>query len=166
MKRFIKQLYFKVMRYSMRMRLETGMIARSIGIGAAIGFTPTVGAQLLLCFAVYALFVLMRFTKFDLFIAGIATFVVNPITMVPTYTLYYFMGCVAIDCEGAVDFNQIESFQDLLAMGGTAVSAIVLGSIPFVTFGLIGGYWLGLTVERLLERRRECKRLMAASRLP
>ena len=158
LKAYIRRLHIKVVRHIIRMRFESGIVPNSLAFGAAVGFSPTVGAQLVLLGILAAAAFAIGWRKFDLILAGLATFVVNPVTMVPTYTAYYFIGCGVLDCAGPLRLRELHSFEEFLNLGTTTVSAIALGSIPFMIVGIYGGLRIGRLIETVLRRRSEKKR--------
>src|SRR3546814_12283815 len=81
------------------MALTKGVIARSMAMGMVVGFSPTVGLQMAICIAIAVAVNRLRGRyTFDSVIALIGSLVVNPLTMVPTYALYYLIGCRMLTC--------------------------------------------------------------------
>jgi len=154
LKALIKRIVTKVMRQGRRMTLSHGVIARSMAMGMVVGFSPTVGLQMVICLII--VLIVNRMTGrylFDMVISVIGTLVVNPLTMVPTYSLYYLIGCRAMSCSTIVEFESEHQVQQMLTTLGDGALAIFVGSIPFMVVGLPLGYWLGRLIERFLERR-------------
>lgn len=164
----MKRIVTKIMRQGRRMALSKGVIARSMAIGMMVGFSPTVGLQMVLCLII--IFVVNRVTGrylFDMVVAVVGTLVVNPLTMVPTYTLYYLIGCRALSCSTAIEFESEHQVHQMLMTVGDGAFAIVVGSVPFMLIGAPLGYWLGWLVERFLERRvarRQARQVAMARR--
>jgi len=168
LKALLKRIVTKIMRQGRRMALSKGVIARSMAMGMVVGFSPTVGLQMVLC--VIIVFVLNRLAGryvFDMVVAVVGTLVVNPLTMVPTYTLYYLIGCRAMSCSTAIEFQSEDQVHLMLSTLGDGALAIFFGSIPFMVVGAPLGYWLGRLIERFLERRatrRQARQIALARR--
>ena len=163
MKALLKRIVTKIIRQGRRMALSEGVIARSMAMGMVVGFSPTVGLQMVIC-VVLALAVnrLRDHYVFDSVIALVGSLVVNPFTMVPTYTAYYFIGCQMMTCSRVVEFQSDHQIQQALTNLGEGTLAIMLGSLPFMVIGVPLGYGLGRLVERFLERRANRKRARKA----
>ena len=127
-------------------------------MGMVIGFSPTIGLQMVLCLIISLTANYFRKNTFNTVIALIGSLVVNPFTMVPTYTLYYFTGCQILTCDASVSFQDSGQIQQILMLGGEGALVILIGSIPFMVIGLPVGWWLGRLVERFFERRIERRR--------
>ena len=140
--------------------MSPGVISRSMCLGMVVGFSPTVGLQAVLCFVIALVCNrLWRPGTFDWIIALVGSLVVNPLTMVPTYTLYYWIGCHAMTCSGLVEFKDAAHIKDFVYTLGEGTAAIFLGSVPFMLIGIPAGYYLGRVVERLLEARAQRRRV-------
>ncbi len=149
-----------VLRYALRTGLEYGVITRSLVLGALVGFSPTVGLQIVLILIVAFFCRILKLSKFDVFVASIASMVVNPLNFVPVYGLYYLIGCAVVDCSLEVDFAAIDNMFDFIELGGSVAEAIAIGSIPFVIVGSTGAAWLGIVIEKILHARFEKRRQM------
>lgn len=168
LKALIKRIVTKIMRQARRMTLSKGVIARSMAMGMLVGFSPTVGLQMVIC----AIIVLLanRLTGrylFDVVVSVVGTLVVNPLTMVPTYTLYYLIGCRTMACSTLIEFQSEDQVQQMVGTLGEGAWAIFIGSIPFMVVGVPLGYWLGRLIERFLERRaarRQARQVALARR--
>ncbi len=159
------RMFGKILRQRRKMSLSGGVIARSMSMGMAVGFSPTVGLQFVLCFIIAQIWNrVWRPNAFNTVIALIGSLVVNPATMVPTYTLYYFIGCEMMTCTNQVEFKDASDIKDLLLNLGEGTAAILLGSIPFIAAGVPVGYWLGRLVARFLEVRAHRRRLKLLER--
>ncbi|MGF1560794.1 MAG: DUF2062 domain-containing protein [Geminicoccaceae bacterium] len=134
-----------------------GLIARSLSVGAVIGFLPLVGLQALLTALVCLLASLSRFTRLNFLIALAATMVVNPLTMAPTYYLYYRIGCLGMTCEAEVNAQTFRSLDSLFQVGSEISLAVLIGSLPFVIIGGPIFYYLGHLIEMILHRRAEAR---------
>ena len=168
MKALLKRIVTKIMRQGRRMALSKGVIARSMAMGMVVGFSPTVGLQMVICLII--VLIVNRLAGrylFDMVVAVVGTLVVNPLTMVPTYTLYYLIGCRALSCSAAIEFESEHQVHQMLTTLGDGAVAIVVGSLPFMLVGAPLGYWLGWLVERFLERRvarRQARQVAMARR--
>ena len=159
------RMFGRILRQRRKMSLTGGVISRSMSMGMAVGFSPTVGLQFVLCFIIAQISNrLWKDNAFNTVIALIGSLVVNPATMVPTYTLYYFIGCGMMTCNGNVEFQDAGDITDLLLNLGEGTVAIFLGSLPFMILGVPVGYWLGRLVERFLEARAHRRRLKLLER--
>lgn len=143
------------------------MIPRSICMGMAVGFSPTIGLQMVICVLLSIL--VNRFWRphtFNVIIALVGSLVVNPLTMVPTYTLYYLIGCQFMSCSAHVEFQSASQIETILFNFGEGSIAILIGSVPFMAIGFPVGYWLGWLIERFLIRRaaRKRERLIAMTK--
>jgi uncharacterized protein (DUF2062 family) len=152
-------MFGKILRQGRKINLGDGVISRSMCMGMVVGFSPTVGLQLVICFILAQLCNrLWRPNTFNTVIALIGSLVVNPFTMVPTYTFYYWVGCRMTTCTTDIRFEDAGAISDLIWKLGEGTWAIFLGSVPFMVVGLPGGYHLGRLIERVLEARANCKR--------
>jgi len=167
----VRQLFIrsiaKILRQRRKMNLMDGVIPRSICMGMVVGFSPTIGLQMVIC--VVLSFLVNRFWRphtFNVVIALIGSLVVNPLTMVPTYTLYYVLGCEFITCSAAMEFESAGHIETVLLNFGEGSLAILIGSLPFMVVGFPVGYWLGWLIERFLLRRaaRKRERLVAMAK--
>jgi uncharacterized protein (DUF2062 family) len=162
---------FKILRPMMRVwrskTYRSGMLGWSVGIGMVIGFSPTIGLQMLVCIAAALLWNRFHEIKLNLPAMLVGSLVVNPLTMAPTYVLYYQIGCQVIACRGrGVNEDFFLSLSNVSQLGWHIASPIIVGSLPFMLIGLPLGIYLGNKVEALLEARRatapERRRVRAA----
>lgn len=168
LKALYKRIVTKIMRQARRMTLSKGVIARSMAMGMVVGFSPTVGLQIVICLII--ILILNRLTGrylFDMVVAAVGTLVVNPLTMVPTYSLYYLIGCRAVTCSTVVEFQSEHQVHQMLTTLGDGALAIFVGSLPFMIVGAPVGYLIGRGIERFLERRverRQARQVQMAQR--
>ncbi len=162
---------FKILRPMMRVwrskAYRPGMLGWSVGIGMVIGFSPTIGLQMLFCIAVALLWNRFHEIKLNLPAMLVGSLVVNPLTMAPTYVLYYQIGCQVITCRGrGVSEEFFLSLSNVSQLGWNIAWPIIVGSLPFMLVGLPLGIYLGNKVEGFLEARRakapERRRVRAA----
>lgn len=160
-------MFGKILRQGRRMSLSDGVISRSMAMGMVVGFSPTVGLQLVICLIIAQLCNRLWWPNmFNTVIALIGSLVVNPLTMVPTYTFYYFIGCQVMACTSTVEFHDATHISDFIWTLGEGTVSVFIGSIPFMVVGLPVGYWLGRGVEKVLEARahRRHAKLMERAR--
>lgn len=154
----LKRLLAKIIRQGRHINLRNGVISQSMAMGMAVGFSPTVGLQLVMCFVFSFAVNHFRPGTFNPVIALLGSLVVNPLTMVPTYTLYYFLGCKVRNCSQLIEFESVGQITQLLKIGGDGAITILVGSIPFMILGAPVGYYLGWLIEKFLERRTHRRR--------
>lgn len=160
---------FKILRPMMRVwRSKTyrpGMLGWSLGIGMLIGFSPTIGLQVVLCIALCLVWNRLHEIKLNMPAMLVGSLVVNPFTMAPTYLLYYQLGCQVVECRFRLNEEFFMSLDNVMQLGSHVAVPIVLGSLPFMIVGLPVGIYLGNRVEGLLETRRRSRpeRLRARS---
>lgn len=163
---------FKILRPMLRSwrskAYRRGMLGWSLGIGLLIGFSPTVGLQMVICLAVCLGWNRLHEIKLNLPAMLVGSFVVNPFTMAPTYLLYYQLGCQVVDCRSRLNEEFFMSFGNITQLGFHILLPITLGSIPFMLMALPVGVYLGNRLEGFFEARRrrrpERQRALAAKK--
>ena len=150
---------FKILRPMMRVwrskAYRSGMLGWSVGLGMFIGFSPTIGLQMLVCIGLALTWNRFHEIKLNLPAMLVGSLVVNPLTMAPTYVLYYQIGCQVVTCRGrGVSEEFFLSLSNVTQLGWGIALPIIIGSIPFMLVGLPVGIYLGNKVEGLLEKRR------------
>lgn len=149
---------FKILRPMMRVwRSKTyrpGTLGWSVGLGMFIGFSPTIGLQMVICIAFCLLWNRLHHIKLNLPAMLVGSLVVNPLTMAPTYLLYYKIGCGVVDCRFRLTEAFFASLTNIMQLGSHVMVPIIIGSLPFMIVGLPVGIYLGNRVEKLLETRR------------
>jgi uncharacterized protein (DUF2062 family) len=151
---------FKILRPMMRVwrskSYRPGMLGWSVGIGMLIGFSPTIGLQMLICIGFCVIWNRLHDLKLNLPAMLVGSLVVNPLTMAPTYVLYYQIGCQIVECgRRQVSEAYFLSLGNITDLGWHIALPILFGSLPFMIVGLPVGIFLGNRVEELLERRRK-----------
>ena len=150
---------FKILRPMMRVwrskAYRPGMLGWSLGIGMFIGFSPTIGLQMVICIAFCLAWNRLHEIKLNLPAMLVGSLVVNPLTMAPTYLLYYKIGCGVVDCRFRLNEAFFASLTNIMQLGSHVMVPIILGSLPFMIVGLPVGIYLGNKVEGLLEARRQ-----------
>jgi uncharacterized protein (DUF2062 family) len=149
---------FKVLRPMMRFwrskAYRPGLIGWSLGIGMVIGFSPTIGLQMIICIAICLGWNRLHSSKLNLPAMLVGSLVVNPLTMAPTYVLYYQIGCRVVECHLSLNEEFFMSLGNVTQLGAGIIVPVMLGSIPFMIAALPAGIYLGNRVESLLEARR------------
>lgn len=153
----IQGLYRQLLRHVRRNPVDEGKFARSMALGLFIGCSPTVGLQMVLSIAVCILLNRLLALKFDAAITIFATLIVNPVTMVPVYSLYLSIGCLFMSCGGVTEITSSEGLLEIVSSGGVAYLAIILGSIPFMIVFTIAGYFLSRRLFAYLAERLKKK---------
>ena len=143
---------------------QEGAIGRSLAFGMVIGFSPTVGAQVVVALVLGLIWNRVLVNKVNLPIAIVGTAVVNPITMAPTYLLYYQLACSVITCETALTAQTFASLSAITDLGTDIIVAVCVGSVPFMIAGLPLGLWLGRRIETFLQRRKRRREQKAVAR--
>ncbi len=140
-------------------------IARGTALGLWISFTPTVGIQM---FLVTAIGIPL---KANLPIAIALVWLSNPVTIIPLYYSYYWLGAVLLG-EGARGYGELTEvllrpiraiedgstgFLDSLGLlGGEVLVPLMVGSVVVATALAIPGYHVALRMAtRRLARRLE-----------
>jgi uncharacterized protein len=160
---------FKILRPMMRVwRSKTyrpGMLGWSVGLGMVIGFSPTIGLQMVICIAFCLAWNRLHEIKLNLPAMLVGSLVVNPFTMAPTYLLYYKLGCSVVDCRFRLNEAFFASLSNIMQLGPHVIVPIILGSLPFMIVGLPIGIYIGNKVEHLLETRRRRRPERARARM-
>lgn len=133
-----------------------GTLGRSLSIGMVVGFSPTVGAQAVICLIFGLIWNRLSEIKLNLPAMLVGSIVVNPLTMGPTYYLYYKIGCLFRVCE-PIATDHFASLGAITDLGQAIVIPVVIGSLPFMLAGAPLGYWLGHRAEVFLHNRRKKK---------
>lgn len=149
----IRDVLRKLTRRMRRLYAEEGISGRSLALGLSLGFSPTVGIQSVIALLIIALVNRARPRCFDFVVTFIGTLVVNPITALPTYALYYWVGSHILGIQGEAKLGSIADVQDALLVGGKTAQAIAVGALPFIVGGVPLGMIVGNRIERALRRR-------------
>lgn len=129
--------------------------ARSVAVGLLIGMTPTLGAHLLLVFALWS--VARKFVpqwKFSMLVAIAWTCVMNPLTAAPLYYLFLVTGRVMLSGGEA-----LQAYGTISQYG----IPMLVGCIPWAILASFAGYRWSLWFSTARRRGRE-NRLLAATR--
>ena len=141
-------------------------IALGTAIGMFIGLTPTVGIQMIIVLAVAG--ITQRLFHFNRLAALITVYISNPITIVPLYAAFFYIGSLMVDApmspaEFQEQFEQTlnQGWQDWFAplqfIFAEVAWPMIIGSLLLATVCAIPTYPL---VKRLVIVKR---RLVAGS---
>ncbi|MGK7919571.1 MAG: DUF2062 domain-containing protein [Trichodesmium sp.] len=132
-----------------RMRGTPEYIARGLAVGVFAGFFPIFGFQTIVGVALATLF---RSHKIA---AAAGTWVSNPLTYLPIYTINFKIGRSLLNCQQEFVPESITSFSDLIEHGTQFVVALFLGCLVMGAIGGILSYFMGLKLTRFWRNRRE-----------
>lgn len=153
-------IFQKIYQRFIRIRGHPREIARGFALGLFIGFSPTMGVQIVL--AVF----LAAFLKWNKFAAAIGVQVTNPVTAPFIYGVTYFIGAKLIGLQtpllptASVDWNSIVNMIDqapriflALTIGGAiiGVPAAIIGHVA--CYAAVDGYQKNL--KEKLQRQKE-----------
>lgn len=135
-------------------------IALGTAIGMFVGLTPTVGIQMMVVLAIAA--ITQRLFHFNRLAGVITVYVSNPLTIVPLYAAFYYIGSLMVDAPmSPAEFQ--ERFEQTLNQGWQGWFAplqfifaevawpMVAGSLLLATLCSIPTYPI---VKRLVEVKR------------
>ena len=188
--RFFRRQYFRrFLKPINRMRLSPSVVGRTAVVGLAFGLTASVGIQLIGVFLIWLVGRAIR-RPINLALAVLLTSVTNPLTIVPIYTGYFFIGCAMLQCDtsvitiepmiaaiNAIDLTglftgswdtALASFAPLGAGSwetiGLPLTITAVGSLPFAIAGSVAGYYFGRYVGERLHIRRVRRAALRARR--
>lgn len=139
-------------------------IALGTAIGTFIGFTPTVGIQMVIVMAVA--FLTARVFRFNRIAALIAVYVSNPFTMIPIYWFNYRIGTIFL--KGTVSQEEFARIFQYTTFGEWLASlreiCFTVGTPLLVGSGIVAAFFgmLSYVVIRPLAdsiQRHRCKRV-------
>lgn len=129
------------------LRSDTKALARGVCIGLFIGFTPTVGAQIMMMVPSCILF------RANFLAAFVCSFVTNPVTMGPMYLGFNQIGKLLFE-------PFFPALGDLAGLSGaiTRESIITfLGSLPIAVPAAVIGYFVAIRALRNREKIRQLR---------
>jgi len=132
-----------------RMQGTPEYIARGLAIGVFAGFFPIFGFQTIVGVALATLF---RSHKIA---AAAGTWVSNPLTYLPIYTINFKIGRSLLNSQQEFVPESISSFSDLIQHGTQFGVALFLGCLVMGIIGGIFSYFMGLKLTRFWRARRE-----------
>ncbi|HBB33280.1 MAG TPA: DUF2062 domain-containing protein [Cyanobacteria bacterium UBA8803] len=144
-RRWLQYLYWRLVR--LKGRPES--LARGLACGVFGGLLPLFGLQIVIS---VLLAVLLRGNKI---IAAAGTWISNPLTSVPIYAFNFRVGQWLLDQDTLTDMN-FQSWENIKALGGEIILALVVGCLAVGLVGAISSYFLGLW---LIRRARASYRL-------
>jgi len=136
--------------------------ARGIAIGLFIGFSVPIGVQMIVLGFLRALF------KFNTVIAFAFTWVNNPLTVIPMYYGYYYIGSIILHKPvvlSAADFRGLidpmlksdffwESTRQFAYLGWDFLQRWSAGAFLIGLSAAFAAYWVGLYIQKEHCRRR------------
>ena len=148
LKRSILYIYYRFL----RSKASPEAIARGLGIGIFMGFTPTLGVQTIAAIFVAAIF------KGNKFLAALGAGITNPVTIPFFYTGTYKIGAVVIGNPLDLSFLSHPTFRDFWLLGNDLFFALWVGGlIVGIPCGILF-YFLGLwTAPRLIQQYTRSK---------
>jgi len=142
-----------------------GTIGRSLAFGMVVGFSPTVGLQMVICLILTLLWNRFVSSHINLAAALVGSMVVNPLTMAPTYLAYYKIGCTVVTCTVELNMEAFASIGSFFDLGLTVLVSLWIGGILFMIASIPVGLYLGRKLEGFLEHRRQRRRARRTSHL-
>jgi len=107
--------------------------------GAAIGFF--FGVSILWGLQIAASVTLSHLLKGNKVISAWFTFISNPLTTLPLYTLCYFIGHLLIGgTDEAIGINNLSDWRSFLSQGNTFIMTMILGTTIIGLVGAVGTY--------------------------
>ncbi|NJN21335.1 MAG: DUF2062 domain-containing protein [Leptolyngbya sp. RL_3_1] len=131
----------------LRLRAHPTELARGLAAGVFAGLFPLFGLQTIIGI------VLASVVRGNKLMAAAGTWVSNPFTYLPIYTLNYQVGRWLLGQNERQPFTDVESLKTLLETGADVTGALFLGC--FVTGCICSAlsYGLGLPIIRHLRQR-------------
>lgn len=166
----------------LRSRHPPGYTARGAGIGMLVAMTPTVGVQMAICAAIWALVKVLRPKwDFNVIVAMAWTWVTNVFTLGPIYYLFLVTGELMMgrwDGAGSYDafsgrlrelLGQDTSWHEALWVYGVEIFTawgvpMFLGSVPWALLSAWLTYRWSLRLSRSVHERRLRARRRRAQR--
>lgn len=144
-KRYAQFLYLRIV----RIRATPEQIARGLALGTFIGSLPIIPLQTII---IIPLAILFRASK----LAGfIASFISNPINLIPFYMLLWYIGRLVLPTEEhlSLDLNHL-SLLDIVHQGTAVFLRMCIGGIILGIPLSIAVYYLSLPVIRKYQDKR------------
>ncbi|MEQ8768733.1 MAG: DUF2062 domain-containing protein [Planctomycetota bacterium] len=151
--------------------VQTSLHSVSLGVslGLFVGLTPTVGIQMIVVVVIGTLI------KANRIVAVAWVWISNPVTMIPMYYGYYWLGSKVLGWEllGYSDFaGKLETFGregfvaalgELWDLGTVIFEPLIIGSLLLATAGAIFGYPLTYVLLRRYFRKRDAEAVRLAA---
>lgn len=141
----------KLVKAMQRSHKDPRYIARATMIGLGSAFAPF-PVQMPVVFAIWVIGRKLKW-RFSLMVGLAWTFASNTFTNLPIIYMFYITGAFLRGHESNMSYNSIASkfhdgmlsgIRDMLSEYGLS---IVIGSLPYMVFFAIFGYWLGYTIS-------------------
>ncbi|MDX1737799.1 MAG: DUF2062 domain-containing protein [Alphaproteobacteria bacterium] len=169
--RFARLLYYKLVIPIHRGKDSPHLIAYSVAIGLAVGFTPSVGFQIPLIFVIWLICLKLFKFHFSLIIAIAWSWLSNGATMIPLYYVFYVTGRLLLPSgDEEFSFDDFSSFisdnlgedatieQSLHFMGQLIEQvggSILIGCLPWAIGMALLGYFGSLRMTQSYQRIRK-----------
>ncbi len=136
----------------LRLKGSPEEIARGLGIGVFMGFTPTLGIQTISAIFVAAVF------KGNKFLAALGAGITNPLTIPFFYTGTYKIGSAVLGNPLDFSFLSHPTFQDFWSIGNDLFLALWVGGLIVGIPSGIVFYFIGLwAAPRLIQQYAKAK---------
>ncbi len=132
-------------------------MARGIALGIFVGLTPSVGFQMLPVFLLAILF------NGNRILALIFTYVSNPVTVIPLYGLYYYLGSLLWPNLNRVNFSRIKdvlvnfSFSKLTQLGFESFVILWTGGFVIAVPSGIISYFVFYRIILIFRKKKELR---------
>lgn len=157
-KRYCKYIYLRIL----RIRATPEQIARGLALGAFVGCLPIIPLQTIIIIPLTMLFRASKLAGF------IASFISNPINMIPFYMLLWYIGSFVIPTPAGMTLDITHlTLREILHQGTTVFIRMVVGGVILGIPVSLGLYYISLPIIRkykdnrtqvLLQNAREKKR--------
>ncbi|MEO1403008.1 MAG: DUF2062 domain-containing protein [Cyanobacteria bacterium J06635_1] len=133
-------------------------IARGIAVGAFVGVMPLFGVQTVVAIA------LAPPLRGNAMVAATMTWVSNPITFIPLYTLNFRIGQQLLGTQDLLlTLQAAPTFDQFLKMGMDCILTLTVGcvalAIPTAIIGYLGGLYMAKYWQHRYRQRRRRSRL-------
>lgn len=113
----------RLLRYRLIIPLRRSMdnpklLARGVAVGLLIGFTPTVGVQMIMALLFWMFSRRFLGWDFNLILAIAWTYFSNPLTMIPLYYIFYLTGCLMTGTSGDYSFTDFARVMEQVTQTG------------------------------------------------
>ncbi|MEM8808345.1 MAG: DUF2062 domain-containing protein [Cyanobacteria bacterium P01_G01_bin.38] len=154
--RIRRSLRYARLRFS-RSRGRPGEIARGMAVGAFVGVMPLFGVQTLVAIA------LAPPLRGNAVMAATTTWVSNPITFIPLYTLNFRIGQQLLGTQDLLlTLQAAPTLNQFLKMGMDCVMTLTAGcvalGIPMAMIGYLGGLCLAQSWQKQRRQQRRRRR--------
>ncbi|MBN2231206.1 MAG: DUF2062 domain-containing protein [Deltaproteobacteria bacterium] len=112
---------------------DPAVMARGFSAGLFVAFSPLLGLHTAMAFGLAFLVRGNRLASFA------ASWLCNPVTMIPILLLDYRVGCLLLHCDAAFP-DRIESLQHVLQLGGKVAIPLLAGGHLLALLVALAGY--------------------------